>query len=310
MAWSSTLFNRDSIRTNAANNAFYLDSIFRTFYHGLAVVPTGGGSNGLLYVSLADTSTKLEIHYRKRNKGITDTTYQAFRLSTLSTPPTTTQASVSSVANNIVRNRSGASISSPAPDELYLQTTPGSYVNISVPALSSMPNRIIHRAELVVKQVSNALTPLDDIFSPPPLLYIDLKDTTAAQNWKPIYYDLNPNEPYSPDSKTGYGYLPTSIDFSSFGGIRKEGVDNFNRPMYYYNFNISRYVQQIVTRHIPNYTLRLYAPYELYYPQMATPDYPAYSTLYGNRLAAGRIKVGAGNNTNYKMYIRVIYSNL
>lgn len=309
MSWANTLFNRDSIANNPGNNAFYNDSIFRHTYHGLAVMPVGSAANSLIYVNLADTTTKLEVHFRKRNKGVIDTTYQSLHLGTYTLPPTPTQPAQSSIANKIVRNRSGATMQFPAPGDLYIQTTPGSYVNISIPSLSSLNNRIIHRAELVIQQIPN-LPSLDEALSVPSFLYLDLKDTTLTDRWKPIYYDLNPRQPYDPDTKSGFGYLPTTIDYLTFGGFRRAGTDKFGNPNKYYNFNITRYVQQIVTRHIPNYPLRLYAPYEVYYPQLGNDTYPAEKLQYGNNLAAGRVKVGSGSNADYKMFLRIIYSNL
>jgi len=309
MSWANTLFNRDSLVNNPSNNAFYNDSLFRNFYHGLAVIPVSATANSLMYVNLADTSTKLEVHFRKRNKGIVDTTYQALHLGTYGLPPSAKQPAQSSIANKIVRDRSGASMSFPTADELYLQTTPGSYVNLSIPGLSGLSNRIIHRAELVIQQIPN-IPSLDEALSVPSFLYLDLRDTTLTENWKPIYYDLNSGLPYDPDTQLGYGYLPSTIDYLTFGGFRRAGIDKFGNANKYYNFNISRYVQQIVTKHYPNYPMRLYAPYEVYYPQLGNATYPATKLQYGNKLAAGRVKIGSGSNANYKMYLRIIYSNL
>ena len=78
-AFASALFQRDSTRGNIFNNAFYSDSAYRQFYNGIAVIG-GGGGNGLIYTSLSDTSTKLEIHYRKKFRGVYDTTYASFVL--------------------------------------------------------------------------------------------------------------------------------------------------------------------------------------------------------------------------------------
>jgi hypothetical protein len=308
MAWAQSLFNRDST-SNPLNNAFSLDSVFREFYNGLAVVPAGGGSNSLVYVNLADTSTKLEIHFRKRNKGIVDTTFQSFVLNRRISPPGTAEPARSSVANYIVRNRSGSAMATPAAGELYVQTTPGSYINLNIPALSTLNNRIIHRAEIIIQQIPDN-TFLDETMSAPALLYLDLRDTTVAQKWKPIYYDLNPNESYNPDSQTGFNYLPSTINYLSFGGYRRDGKDKFGNAIKYYNINISRYIQQLVTKHTPNYNMRLYAPYEIFYPQLGTSTDPAFPTAYGNNLAAGRVKIGGGSNANYKMILRIIYSKL
>ncbi|MFX5945148.1 DUF4270 family protein, partial [Acinetobacter baumannii] len=65
----------------------------------------------------------------------------------------------SGVANFITRNRTGSEIANrlnnaSRPDSLvYVQTTPGTFVQIRIPSLGSLSNRIIHRAELIAEQV-------------------------------------------------------------------------------------------------------------------------------------------------------------
>jgi hypothetical protein len=170
-----------------------------------------------------------------------------------------------------------------------------------------MPNRIIHRADLIVQQIPDNPT-TDKDFSAPNFLYVDLKDTTTTDQWKPIYTDLNPGSPYYPDTRvSGVPYYPESgVDLSYFNGYAKDATDKFGNAIKYYNINITRYIQQLVTKHTPNYTLRLWAPAFLYYPQMADATYIGYN----NSLARGRVKVGSGTNANYKMVLRIIYSNL
>ena len=301
-AFASTLFSRDS----AGNHAFKSDSLYTVAYNGLAVIASGSG-NGLIYTNLADTSTKLEVHFRRKNGGGIDSVYSSLKLNPSFVPSTTNPGS--NTANNIIRNRAGFPVSSPAANELYLQTTPGTFANLSIPGLTTLSNRIVHRAELIIQQIPNN-TYLDDALSAPAFLYVDLKDTGATNRYKPVYFDLSQSQAYDPDSKTGVGYLPTTIDYLIYGGFRRGGTDIFGTPNKYYNINITRYVQHIVTDHYPNYDLRLYAPYELYYPQFTTVDYVASPQVYGNNLAAGRVKIGGGGNTNYQMKLRIIYSKL
>lgn len=310
LAWAAALFGRDSSGV-AGNNAFYSDSTFRKFYNGLAVVPSGGGGNSLLYLNIADTSTKLEVHFRKRNRGIVDTFYQSLVLTNRVGPPSgTSEPGPSSVANNIIRNRAGFPVSTSAtPSELYLQTGPGTYATLDIPALSTMSNRIIHRAEIIIQQIP--VDPVSDAkLAPPALLYIDLKDTSATPQWKPLYYDLNPNTPYNPDDRTGFYGLPSTIDYLAYGGYPKDGKDKFGNTIKIYNINVTRNIQQLVTKHTPNYQMRLFAPYQIYYPQTGSANYPATPFPYGNNIAAGRVKIGGGANPNYKMIMRIIYSKL
>lgn len=300
VAWRNLFFARDSIATNTTNNALYTDSAFRHFYNGLAVIASGGG-NGLIYVNLSDTGSKLEVHYRKRNNNITDTVYTSLRVNTslgLSGPPP------SNVADHIVRTRAGYPVSNPGSNDLYIQTESGTYVNLSIPALSTLSNRVIHRAEIIVEQVPDNAT-YDGFFSAPNFLYIDLKDTGTVPKWKPIYIDLSPNQLYDPDYKSGYPYYPTGgVDYQYFGGYRREKTV-LGVPIKYYNFNITRYVQQLVTKHTYNYDMRLYAPFHLFYSQHSTSYIP-----YSNNIAFGRVKVGSGTNPNYKLRLRLIYSKL
>lgn len=298
-AWAQALFKRDSIQANSSNNAFYNDSIYRRFYNGLAVLASGG--NGLMYVNIADTATKLEMHYRRRNFGRIDTVYSSLRFNSnlIGTYPP------GNSVNNIIRNRGGYPVSAPPAGEHYLQTAPGTYVNVSVPGLSGLSNRIIHRAELIVEQIP-ADPILDGKLTAPNFLYLDLRDTTTDVKWKPLYFDLNTTTVYDPDYKTtAYPFFPGIIDFNYFGGYKRSKKDPFGTDITFYTFNMSRYVQHIVTNHYPNYAMRIYSPYNFRYPQY-TPSY----INFGNDLAWGRIRIGSGTNPNYKLRMRIIYSKL
>jgi len=295
-AFANKLFALD---TNylGASSPFRSDSLFRAFTNGIAIKVTGG--NGLLYTNLADSATKIEVHFRRKNAGVIDTTYTAFRVNTTADGA----VPLSATANNITRTRP-SQVFNPAPGELYLQTTPGTYANLTIPALSTLSNRIIHRAEIIVNQIPN--NPVTDgFFSPPNYLYIDLKDTGATEKYKPIYFDLNPSVAYDPDYLTNTDFPNGGIDYTYFGGFARNKTDVFGNSIKYYNFNITRYVQQIVTKHTNNYPLRLYAPYNLIYPQ-----HSVIPISFSNRIAYGRVKVGGGNNANYKMQLRIVYSKI
>ena len=299
-SWAQALFNRDSTAA-FGNNAFYSDSIFRNFYNGLAVIASAPG-NGLIYVNLADTTTKLQFFYKRRNVTL-DTVMYSFKFgSDLGLSGT---RAPSSSANHVVRNRAGYPANTASSNFLYIQTSPGAYINLNIPALSTLSNRVIHRAEIIVEQVPNPIDPFKDVFTAPSFMYIDLKDSGTANNWKPIYFDLSPNVVYDPDYKNGIPYFPGQIDFSYYGGYRREKTDNLGNPIKYYNINVSKYIQHLVTNHSYNYDLRLYAPYNLSYPQYSTTYVP-----YQNNLAFGRIRVGSGTNPDYKLRLRIVYSKL
>lgn len=294
----SSLFSRDTL----TNNSFRSDSLFRLYLNGLGIIAQSG--KGLMYISLTDTSTKLEMHYRRKNGGNIDTTYSSFKLATISYVDTAGKIVLypSSTANNIVRNR----LSLPSGNqELLLQAQPGTFADLYIDSLSNYSNRIIHRASIIVEQLPEN-TYYDSVMSAPSLLYIDLKDTTLTPKWKTIYFDLNPNTRYDPDYKSGLPFFPNGgVDFSYYGGYTRAKTNTQGVRAIYYDFNITKHVQQIVTKQTPNYHLRLFAPYNVSYPQY----FDSYYT-YGNRLALGRVKVAGGDHPTTKMRMVVIYSKI
>lgn len=304
-AWAQQLFGRDSILANAATNAFYSDSAYRRLYNGIAVIG-GGGGNGLIYASLSDTATKLEIHYKKKTSGTgkLDSVYTSFRLNpVLGLGPA--NAPVSSTSDYIVRNRSGFPAGNPATGDHYIQTSPGTYINLKIPGLAGLSNSIVHRAEVIIEQIPTN-TMIDERFSGPNFLYLDLIDTiTTKAYWKPIYLDLNTAEAYDPDFRTSLPYIPSNFDFQYYGGYRRNKPDGFGNQIKHYNFNVSRYVQQILTDRTHSYDMRVYAPFKIRYPQ-----YSINFINYGNNIAFGRIRVGSGSNPNYKLRMRIIYSKI
>ncbi|MBU3713959.1 MAG: DUF4270 domain-containing protein, partial [Ferruginibacter sp.] len=199
------LFSRDT----TVNRSFRNDTLFRFFNNGFAVVAKSG--NSLMYVNLLENTTRLELHYKKKNNSPVDTVYSSFYFNS------GLQGEIirrSSLANNIKRNRNAL----PSGDqELYLQTTPGTFANVSIPGLSNYSNRVIHRAELQISQIPDPVN--DAIYREPGFLYLDLVDT-GINKWKPVYFDLNPSSLYDPDFKTiGLPYFPANgnVDIAYYG---------------------------------------------------------------------------------------------
>ena len=131
-------------------------------------------------------------------------------------------------------------------------------------------------------------------------------DTASDRTkYNPIPYELNPAANYTKCFPTNGG-----IDYRNFGGIPVARVIN-GQQVYEYTFNLSRYVQNIVTRHIYSADLRLSsALFAEYFDCTGV----AYIPVTGNRVAEGRIKLGggtkAGSKWPYKMQLRIIYSKL
>ncbi len=296
--FAEQFFNRDSVKANSLTNAFYSDSVFRKFYNGFAVRAVNG--NGLMYINLSDAKTRLEVYYRREKfgNGATDTTR-----TNLTVNFNDFGSVLPSATSNYVQRAFTSNVTNPAPEHRYLVTGPGTYVNLDIPGLATFENRIIHRAEIYIEQSPD--NPIyDSIFSPPSYLYLDLKDTGNTK-WKPIYFDLNPQTPYDPDYKiANLPYYPggSGVDFTYFGGFRRTRYNYLNQKVAYYTINIARYVQQTVTKGTPNYQLRLFPAYNLFYPQYIN----ASIIPYYNPLAMGRIRINSGEHPDDLKKMRLV----
>ncbi|MFT3980719.1 MAG: hypothetical protein QM687_09645 [Ferruginibacter sp.] len=302
--FAQELFSTDSLPTGT-NNFFRTDSLFRSKFHGFAVEGLSG--NALMYISLTDTRTRLEVHYKckRKNTGKLDTTSTYFYVNS-----NDFGSILPSATSNYINRSYSSQVTNPASDYLYLITGPGTYANLRIPALDTLSNRIIHRAEIYFEHAPDIAGGLNDsIFSPPPYMYLDLVDTGATK-WKPIYHDLNPGIAYDPDYKTaGLPYYPGSVDFSYFGGFSRKGTNLAGQPVTYYSINISRHVQRIITQHTPNYTFRLFPAYSLLYPQYTN----ATSIAYDNPLAYGRVRIKSGSyslDPRLRMRMVIIWSKI
>ncbi len=300
----ATLFAQQDSSLTGPNNGFRNDSLFRSKFSGFGIKSLSG--NSILYTMLTDDATRLEIHFKKRKNNVVDTSFSVLKLDRVGGA----RIKASSFANHIQRDRSTGTYPLPGlpADEIYLQTTPGTFADLSIPGLTGYPKRIIHRAQITIEQAPSSNFLYDSIFSAPPYLYLDLKDTGVNNRYKPIYEDLNPLSFYNPDFMGGLSVpvFPYSVDYNYYGGaIRKKYDPISGRNISYYVFNVSRFVQKISKQEISNYGLRIFAPYQIFYKQ-----YGNYVVAYNNPLAYGRIKVGGGGNSNYKMRMVIIYSLL
>ncbi len=174
--FAQRLFGRDTSDL-PANNAFKNDSIFRRFYNGFAVKSIGGTSNGLMYIDLKGSNSRLEVYYKKKlaNTGTLDTARSTFVLLTSDVGTTLRSAS-----SNYVNRSYNSNITSPSGNDLYMVTGPGTYATLSIPQLAGLSNRIVHRAEIYMEQ--DPENPVNDsIFYAPPYMYVDLVDTPGIK---------------------------------------------------------------------------------------------------------------------------------
>jgi hypothetical protein len=272
--------------SGGANGGFKSDSIFKTLFRGLALkVDNLGGNGGLSYFRLSDTSTKLTVFFRTRKStGSWDTARFDFVHVT---------AGQANIINRTPAGGYNAYLANgPGPDDkIYLQSAPGSYAGLFIPGLSTLSNRVIHRAELIVTKIPSAVPVSDQIFTPPVRLMLDRINKTGDTAFI-LQNDLTPG----PDG---------TISFDVFGGNLR--LDNT------YRINITRHVQGIVTRHEPNDSLRLYAPLRttLWASNLAKEQNPISIPVLG-RIAEGRAVLAGGSypDPNVRLRLRIIYSNL
>jgi hypothetical protein len=292
-SFGQRLLDYDS--TSGTNGAYASDSAFKTKFKGFALRSTSSG-NAVMGFDLGGINTKLAIYYRYPKAGGLgrDTVVDYFRFTTLS-----------AAANYIERNHTIGEISTvqgPTEDNLvYIQNTPGSFARIKIPDLLTIGNRLIHRAELIVEQVHDNNN-TDTIFPAPEFLYLDAFDPTIIlpkKQFRTIPYDLT--------------FDGSDYNRSSFGSFPINTVDGSGNKIKVWKFNISRYVQHVLTGTSTLYDLRLSAPYSVR-EEYGTPPLVTDQTLVLfpnlNGIVKGRVRVGGGNHTTQRMRLRLIYSKI
>lgn len=263
---------------NGSNGGFHSDSIFVTLFKGLAIKADASG-NVLTYFNLTSANTNLTVYYRNVVNGVADTSSFKFI------------HAINGQSNYIKMTPGGGWLNAlnngtDADDKIYLQSAPsGSYASIFIPSLDTLSNKVIHRAEIIVPRIASNL---DNIFTPPSRLLLDRTNKGTPDTAFMLQNDLVADA-------TG------TINYSSFGGTLL--ADNS------YKFNISRYIQSIVTTHQANDTLRLYAPLRslLWHPSFKYITIPVV-----NRIANGRVILAGGSfaDPNSRLRLRIVYSDL
>jgi hypothetical protein len=269
-----------------ATGAYRSDSIFKTLFRGLAIKSDNSG-NVLTYYNLSDaTKTKLTIYFKFTKGGVKDTTAIDF-------------FHITDGQADLVRRTQGGNWASylangnPEDDKLYIQSIPGSYASIKIPALDTFQNAVIHRAELIITRIPSAQ---DNIFTPPLGLFLD-KINNAGDTAS--VFDLDMGLQVATATTAG---ITATYDFVNFGGaLRSDST---------YRFNITRYVQHIVTNKDPNRTLRLSAPLRAVLYSETLKNKVSISFL--KQVANGRVVLAGGNNTNpaVRVRLRLVYSKI
>ena len=273
---------------------FKNDSTFKAYFKGFAIVADElSGGNGLNYFDLSSTNTRLSFYLRTSVANVKDTSVVDFSLTTNSGEANSIihERGTSEITNNLTHLPNGDSI-------IYIQTTPGSYAEIKIPGLSALSNRVIHRAAFIVDQVYSS-APSDAVLTTPDFLYLDTKDTSTNGTYIPIPCDFTTSS--------------AQPDFSYFGGFKKSVSVGNGHSISQYVFNISRYVQSIVTKKSNNAVLRLRSPYYIINKTSYTDRCNQFISpfIYPiNNIAEGGVKLNGSNNTPTRMRLHIVYSTL
>ena len=273
--------------TSGPNGGYKSDTAFRKLFRGLTVKTISATGNGALaYFNLTNLNTRLIVYFRATKNGVTDTTFAQYLHTAYSQ------------ANSIKRTAGGEYLAKiqnqptqPYPQKLYIQSSPtGSYIGMKIPGLDAFPNKVIHRAELIAYKVAADDPIADNILTVPNRLLLDHKGPNNSKDSVYIFdNDIQPG-------------FDGSLNFDAFGGIIKTDDS--------YRFNITRYVQGIVTRKERNDSFRLFAPLR--------------SNMYSKNLgqiisvpnldfiAKGRVVIANNNfpDRTKRLRLRIIYSNL
>jgi len=279
-----------------STNAYKSDSAFNSYFKGFAIEPDQSFGNALMAFGIYNNPhTSLAIYYRYTKGGQDDTAVNYF----LFKPGFS--------ANHNYVNRfdfAGTPLltasNTPAEDDLvYLINTPGSYATVKIPALRDLYNTVIHRAELIVEQVNS---PSDITFTPPDGLMLDAYDSTL-KDYKFIPYDFNPDQ----NGNVNPG----------FGLYGRNTVDGVGKPIRVWKFDITRYVQNVLTKQEPLHDFRLYATQTAYAwlkngvlsnsgGYIPTPV----GANVNSRFVFGRVMVGGGNHPTQKMRLRIVHTKI
>lgn len=279
-AWARHFVNYDTA------TQYKTDSAFKTYFKGLAIKVSNASAaaNALAYINLTSTTnTKLTFYTRATNNGVIDTTSTVFSYTN------------GNQANLIRRTEAHGyqtylNNGTPNDDKVYIQSAPGSYATVKVPGLDTFKNvnRVIHRAELVIEQMPSAL---DNIYTPPSLMFIDAINAAGDSTFT-IRNDF---------MYTGQG---NGYDVANLGGSLS------NKK---YIFNLTRYLQSVVTKQMPYYTLRIYAPFfadpYLQSPTGTSIEMPTFLFI-NSPISNGRLVAGGGSSPTQKMKVRIIYSKI
>ncbi len=184
-------FGNRLLHTYDTTNAYKSDSAFRQNFKGFQITSDQTG-NSLVRIGLATNSTytalpntKVALYYSYKSPLKADSIVKTVKYFTINT-------STSAHSNHIERdlnmglagNYFPPSNGSKNDDFIYLQTSPGTYANLTVDsaAVSHLPNLIVHRAEIIMEQAPDESFNIFDGLSSPFLFLLAKQNDTTRIN--------------------------------------------------------------------------------------------------------------------------------
>lgn len=270
---------------NFDTTIYKTDSAFNANFKGLAILPDAASAlkKAIAYFNLADQGgTRLSFHYRTTRNGIPDTTVTDFVLRT----------NYRATANIVRKDPTGTPFGNQLANggdnqsEVFIQSTPGSYSLIKIPGLQELNNRLLYKAVLIAEQLEGYE---EARFPTPGLLFLDAVDSANSR------FITIPNSWVFQQNSS-----PLFYDPGTFGGFL-----NNKR----FEFDLTSYVQGIVTRKEKSFALRLYAPFTTR-PVVTSIGSNQVPLTISNRLGSGRTVIGGGAHPTQKMRLYLVYSRL
>lgn len=279
--WARRFVSYDTAAGGAYNN----DSLFQLRFKGIEVraAQSSPQKRALAYFNLNDNArTRITFYCRVQNNGKTDTIAPYFMYKAgyaeASFIRRTPSGGYLANMNNAVLND----------EKIYFQSTTGSYATIKIPALDDLPNAVIHRAELIMDKFP---TTEEEYYAPPTRMFIEA---------------LSGDTVYTIRNDFALANTAARYDVNLLGGLYTGGK---------YVFNLSRYVQSIVTKDYRNFTLRVGSPFSTAPIYLTSADLSSFTQIpifVNPLLGGGRVVVYGGGfpDPAKAMRLRIIYSRI
>ena len=308
------LFDYDSA------NEYKNDSLFRVAFKGFQIYADSSGmGNALIRTGLlsssgsAEANTKLGIYYTYiEASGKKDTAVKYFTFNPV------TSAHSNYISRNLGSSPAGnyyPSTSAVVNDGyIYLQSSPGTMATLTLDSgITRLPNWIIHRADIIMEEAAPDNVSLFDTAQAPFLFMVVKENNTLPFVTDPNKFIIPGFRPDDAGGSTDAVFSSSVLsNYTEVGGYPLRKYNANGTYISYYNFNLSRYVQGIITNKNTLYPLTLFTPYRQVYrlsKNIATTVVVS-ATPY-NPAGIGRVRLYSGGTDTsnvHRMKLHIVYS--